>query len=433
MWLVLWLLGCSSNSEPCAQAPLIPQYGIPQYGIAPMPSQRVPPDASAPVTDKKYLRKLAVLPIQEENLFRKEREAVRKKLHAALSRAAGDRFAVLPLATVDAEVTRTSSGSKARCVYERASLWRRAEDRGYLSVTSTVVSAIDDHLPELWIEAKHRFGDGFSWRGPWDYKLPLLERYDLAFSKLEPNDSSAVLGMLGGNGSSTVRDANHGVSFCESGPLQCSAETSAWLDSAQPLSTCFGDRATSRIGLLLEASPAPHCELDDVDNPSEPTAALERCVCSAVMASGRMKSLTRRVSLDIGYEAKEIAGKPRPLLAVVDADTNLRTYEESFGESASGWRTRLSLDGLKDIAPALARCAAAKQTVLVQVEVDDTGKVGKAKVSSGAAGAAAACIEKQLAGAGFDCTNDGKSATFQLAIRWSSPTAIAPKPVKSSP
>lgn len=417
--LTVWLVGCSSNTEPCAQAPLIPQYGSPAF-----PAQTaVPPAAAEPVVDKTYYRKLVVLPLEDDDLFRQERDSVRKKLHAAVSRVARDKFEVLSLAAVDTEVTRISRVSKKRCAYEHASLRERAEDLGYLSVTTTVVSSIDGKKgAELWVEAQHRHGDSFTWKGPWDYKLSLLERYDTAFAKLERDDAGGVLGILG-SASSRVQDASHGVSFCESGPFQCSPETSAWTDISAPMAECFGGRASSRIGLLLEPGAAPRCEIDDLDSPSETSAALETCVCKAVTGSARMKRLPKRTSLDIEYEAKEIAGKPRPFLAVVDATSNLRTDEESFAESSTVRRTSLSLDGLKDIAPALARCAPAKQTVLVEVELEDTGKVSKAKVASGAAGGAAACIEKQVSAGGFDCTEDGKPATFQLAIRWPSPGA----------
>jgi len=136
---LLVLASCGPPTAPCApQPPSVPPPVAPAAAAAPPPATQQAGD------------KLAVLPLDEADLFREERAGLRVQLARRLAVLMPHR-AVLPLAEVD-RALRPVSKDGTRCAYESAPLPRRAATRGWLWTSTSTVVGEQGKSTELWVE-----------------------------------------------------------------------------------------------------------------------------------------------------------------------------------------------------------------------------------------------------------------------------------------
>jgi hypothetical protein len=271
----------------------------------------------------------------------------------------------------------------------------------------------------------------------WEPKLDLYARYERAFTALKlKSDGGGLLGGLAARGSLVNAGVKGPVTICEEVSFgACTKESARWVDRADDIAACYaGEDAVENEVLLEGGAPQPRCELTNVDDLEGKDGKREACLCKALTASAALRDKTKRTVLRVIYEAPDLAGKPRPEVRVVDATTNLHVEDDwhSVERRAEGKVVyapvyRLAADNLDGFAAPLARCAAPPGAVLVaEIDVQETGAVGQARVVAGAAKRGlSACVEKALQRGALSCTSDGKAATVRLAVTWppAAPTA----------
>jgi hypothetical protein len=145
----------------------------------------------------------------------------------------------------------------------------------------------------------------------------------------------------------------------------------------------------------------------------------EACLCGA-LSSPPGPARARALATRPAFEAKDLLGKPRPEVRVVDASSNLHAEDDwhSLQREDKGKKTyssvrRLTVDNVDALRPALTRCGIAGDTTLVaELWVSEAGVVQSARVVTGMKNKRdGACVEKALVSGAFSCTNDGKPAT----------------------
>ncbi len=364
--------------------------------------------------------KIAVLPFQDEQLFRSERRALREKLAAALGKALRD-YDLVPLTEVDAEL-RPIAKSGARCAFDGVPNQRRVSGKGWLTTELVHVSGFKEKGEELWVQVHGWQSLQLTLAAPWNPKLPRPERYEGAFSALKALPAGGgLLGGLGGRFMPRGEVKAGTLTLCQrAGFTDCAPGTKAFGDKAAEMAACFAGADHERRHVIFEG--ASRCELEDLDDTGGTGGKREACLCAAVAKSAGASATRGRSRLIVEHEAKELTGKPRPEIRVVQASTNLH--------SETDWRSsdrkdqppvyRLEVDNVDSSAPALTRCALpAGSLVVADVSVSDAGTVQTARVLSGAKTKRdAACVEKALASGTYACTGDGKPATVRLALAW---------------
>lgn len=406
------LLGSCVRPTPCPTA---------APAAAPPPPATLagaPPSPTLPT--QKQREKIAVLPFEDEHLFRSERRALREKLAAALGKELRD-YELVPLSEVDAEL-RPIAKSGARCAFDGVPNHRRVSGKGWLTTELVHVSGFKEKGEELWVHVNGWQSPELTLAAPWNPKLPRLERYESAFTSLKALPAGGgVLGGLGGRFMPRGEVKAGTLTLCQrAGFTDCAPETKAFSDKAAELAACFAGVDHERRHVIFEGP--SRCELEGLDDPSEPGGKREACLCAAVTKSAGASASRGRSRLIVEHEAKELAGKPRPEVRVVEASTNLHSEASWHSSDKKGQPPvyRLEVDNVDSVAPALARCALPTGSLVVaEVSVGDAGTVQTARVLSGAKTKRdGACVEKALAAGTFACTGDGKPATVRLALAW---------------
>ncbi|MDI3285638.1 hypothetical protein [Polyangium sp. 15x6] len=424
------LLGASCVVQSPLQATVVSD---PQF-VASAPQPQAPAAAQPPAEAKRP--EVAVLPIEDDQLFRAERAALRAELAAHLARVAPD-YLILGPAMVDPKLRPVSQKTGHRCAYEGEPLSRRAHDEGWLTTDVIHVAGIAGGKgEELWINILPRTGGpDVTFQAPWDPKLGIVDRYRTAFASLVRDDGAA--GLVGGLGTlGWARD----TSVLREGPLticenrnfgQCEPGTIDWKDRAVSLAACFAnDDDVTRDFLVQGDAGGRYCEMENLDFRDGREGAREACVCQALVGSAAISKRPGRRTIRVRYEAPDLAGKPRPEIRVIEASTNLHVEDDwhSMEQVVDGKKRyssvkRLVVDNVDSLQAPLARCAApAGSLVVVDLDIREDGVPAAGKVVAGTTDRElSACIEKNLGRGAFTCTDDGSSARVRAALHWHAP------------
>lgn len=371
---------------------------------------------------------MAVLPIQEDELFRAERAELRAQLAYELARRAPD-HAIVPLAQVDLALRPISSKTGARCAFEDAPAARRASNAGWLHTGVMHVGGLQPRSEELWVELRdwhHRSEATFT--SPWDPRLGLFARYRGAFASLQRNDDVGALGGLGATGSAAGSIREGAVTLCESRSFSaCGPESSAWRDRIGDLAACYPDADDVSDELLIEGGSTPaRCELTNLDDLQGKSGRREMCLCKILSSSAGVRAKLGRRIVRVHYEALDLHGKPRPEVRAVDVTTNLHAdvdwhsmKTEVDGRSVHASVHRLVVDNLDALVAPLSRCPAAPgSTIVAEMDIADNGAVQAARVAGAGKKDVIDCVEKASSRGAFTCTGDGKPATLRVALTW---------------
>lgn len=423
--LGLCLLGasCAVHSQAPLQATPDPQ---------PAPAMTQPGPTAPAATLPANRPGLAVLPLDDEELFRAERAALRAELAAHLARLAPE-YAIVPLAGVDATIRPVSRTTGNRCAFEGEPAARRARGKGWLTTDIVHVAGLAGGKGEaLWVQLfEGERAAVTTFEAPWNPALGRVDRYRAAFAGLVRAEGGGLLGGLSGTGSGKDALREGPVTVCEHRFLSCDPGSIDWKDRAGDLAACFaGEDDVARDVLVQGDAGAPRCEIENLDSTDGREGAREACLCRALVASAGMGRRPGRRTVRVHYEAPDLADKPRPELRVIEASTNLHatddwrtTWRMRDGKKQYDSVRRLAVDNLDALAAPLARCAVpAGSVVVADIDVrEDGAPVGAKVVSAAPDRAVAACVEKALGRSAFTCTNDGKPARVRVALEGKDP------------
>ncbi|MDC3960566.1 hypothetical protein [Polyangium jinanense] len=424
------LLGASCVVQSPLQATIVsdPQTAAP----APQP----PAQAAAQPPASAQRPEVAVIPIEDDRLFRAERAALRAELAAHLARVAPD-YLILGPAMVDPKLRPVSQKTGHRCAYEGEPLSRRAHDEGWLTTDVIHVSGVAGGKgEELWVNILPRTGGPeVTFQAPWDRKLGIVDRYRAAFASLVRNDGAGgliggVAGLLVWADSSALREGP--LTLCEYQNFgRCDPGSIDWKDRAGSLAACFAnDDDVTRDFLVQGDAGGRYCEMENLDLRDGREGAREACVCQALVGSTAISKRPGRRTIRVRYEAPDLAGKPRPELRVIEASTNIHVEDDwhSMDQVVDGKKRytsvkRLVVDNVDSLQAPLARCAApAGSVIVVDLDIREDGVPAAGKVVVGTTDRElSACIERNLGRGTFTCTDDGSSARVRAALHWHAP------------
>jgi len=372
--------------------------------------------------------KLAVLPIEDEKLFRSERALLRFELHGHLARLLPDRI-IVPSAEVDAKIRPVSESTGHLCAYEGEPIERRVQHRGWQFTRMLHVSGLEKGPgEELWVEIVNGLSTVTTLHGPWNSNVPRIDAYRGAFAAFVKNDALGLLGGLGasGNYENALRDG--AVTVCETKFFgSCEKSSVDWQDRVGAVAACFSGVDESTRDLLVQGDVGPYCEMENLDYPDGRDARLEACLCKTLGTSSAMAKRPGRRTIRVHYEAPDLQGKPRPEVRVVETTTNMDSEDawHSMQSTVDGKKQyhsirRLVVDNLDALAAPLSRCAIPRGTVsIADIEVREDGAVlGSKLVTSALDSSTQTCIEQALSRGAFNCTDDGKSARIRVAMEW---------------
>lgn len=439
VWIAAALLtgaACAPTPNPAAPSwgyypPAIPPGFQPPPAPPPASPPAAPPAAqpAPPETAPADRPKVAVLPIQDDRLFRAERAELRRALGNRLALLAPN-HAILPLADVDAKLRPVSATTGARCAFQGEPPEKRAQDSGWLTTAVLHVSGSRGRGEELWVRITgwHN-ADLMTWLAPWDPKLDLMNRYRAAIAALTPHEDALGLGGLGVAGSDKGALQEGPITVCEARHFgACDATSSAWKDKAGELGACFANEDDAEAEVLIQGDAPPAlCEMIDLNETEGPLAQREACLCRVLTGSSGMSAKPGRRAVRVRFEAPELAQKPRPELRVIEASTNLSSdadyhsiRTERDGKTHYEPMYRLVTDNIDALAAPLARCAMpGGQIVVAGIDVREDGAVAAGRVLSGLQKKPdIACVEKALGRGAFTCSQDGKAAKVKIAITW---------------
>ncbi len=425
-----WLLGVASLTvAPTGCAPPVPQ--CPPAVILPAPVAAIPAP-QMPVASR-HKRPLAVLPIEDAQLFRSERSAVRGLLASTLAQHALD-YRVLPLSTVDSKLRPVSKAGE-RCAFEGTPFRRQVSSQGWHATELTVVHNVTPKPAELWVKLGGKWQPEVLLAGIWNSKLPRMQRYQSALAQLRPLQSGGgVLGALSGRPSFKHAARGASLTLCELEDRflgDCAPHSTAWRDRFTEVAACYAGQDHTLDQVLVDTAAAPpRCEMTNLEQTSGPVAERERCLCAALLSSAGVTMRTARRKLRIEHEAADLSGKRRPQIRVVEVSENLHAehdwhrYELPITplRSASSMSSRrLVVDNLDAVTHPLARCrisgsgpTSAELTVAASGVVTAQRIFGAGKLDQ----ATRACLTGALSRARFACTRDGKTATLKVAFWW---------------
>ncbi len=382
------------------------------------------PAASAYQPPSADREKVAVLPLDDEELFRDERASLRQLLASELAKRATD-LDVLPLAQVDAAL-RPVTKSGAMCAFAGSPLHRRARDQGW-APTDVIHVVGSQNKPEMLQVDIDGWTSKVSYAAVWQWKLPHVDRYRAAFASLGRDTAEALmLGELSTRGNRKNALVNGGLSVCETRDFaKCAPATQSFSDAAPALAKCFGAADADEVHVLFDAA---RCEIANMASATGTDGQLETCLCAAIGKSAGAKAGTGRRVLSLEFQAADLLGKPRPALSVLEAPGNLfaESDQRSVAHTEGGKTTytslqRLAVDNLDALEAPLARCKLAPGAVVVaELTLAPTGAVSKVQLVSGAAAKKtdARCLETAFSHGAFACTGDGKEATLRIAASW---------------
>lgn len=382
------------------------------------------PAASANKPPSADREKVAVLPLDDEELFRDERVSLRQLLASELAKRAPD-FDVLPLAQVDAAL-RPATKSGALCAFVGSPLHRRARDQGW-APTDLIHVMGSQTTPEMLQVDIDGWTSKVSYAAVWQWKLPPMDRYRAAFASLAKDATeSLLLGGLSTRGSRENALVSGGLEVCETRDFgKCAPASQSFSDAAPALTKCFGAADADEVHVLFDGA---RCEIANMTSATGTDGQLETCLCAAIGKSAGAKVGTGRRVLSLEFQAPDLVGKPRPALSVLEAPGNLFADNDQRPVAhADGGKTtytslqRLAVDNLDGLAAPLARCKmAAGAVVIAELTLAPTGAVSKVRLVAGAPAKKtdARCLEAALAHGAFACTDDGKPATLRVAASW---------------
>lgn len=381
-----------------------------------------PPASSQPAATGPIDRdKIAVLPWEDDQLFRDERRALRVDLARALAaRLPNDE--IVALGDVDAKV-RPVSKSGARCAFDGAPPSRRTDREGWLATGVSQVVGTDESPEQLWVDLSRAGTSTTALAATWSWHGDRMAAYRSAFVSLAPGGPTNVLGGLAYDiMSSPGAIAFDPIRLCEGAAFEaCSRNTKAFADRAKDFAACFAGADEERRDLVFDEK---RCELQNVDDPSETERGRESCLCAALGKSAGVSAGKGRRELAVQFEAPDIKNKPRPALSVVSVSGDLHTESgmrsqatTSAGKTTYTSTARLEIDGLDALAAPLSRCGLAPGSfVVAELTVSDAGAVQKTQLVTKAKNAReATCLEHAFSTGAFDCTSDGKPATVRIA------------------
>lgn len=375
--------------------------------------------------------KLAILPIEDEKLFRSERAVLRFELAGHLARVLRDRT-IVPLAEVDAKIRPVSPATGHVCAYERGDIEQRARYKGWEHTRIMHVGGIGpDQGEQLWVQVVEGIATVGTFIGPWNAKVPRIDAYRGAFAALVRNDNAGVLGGLGASGSDIGAAREGGVTVCEAKFFgACDASSIDWQDKAGALATCFAGVDDTTRELLIQGDVGPYCEMENLDYPDGREAKLEACLCKILGTSTAMVKRPGRRTIRVRYESPDLAGKTRPEVRVIETSTNIEARDDWHsvvtmvaGKKQYNSVRRLEIDNIDVLADPLSRCVVPAGTMLLaDVDIREDGyPVGAKVLTSGLDKQVQTCVEQNLTHGSFYCTNDGKSAKVRVAVEWRAP------------
>ena len=231
--------------------------------------------------------------------------------------------------------------------------------KGWLTTELVHVSGFEQKGEELWVQVNGWQSLELTLAAPWNPRLPRVQRYESAFASMKAlPEGGGLLGGLGGRFTPRGEVRTGTLTLCQrTGFTDCAPETKAFGDQAAEIAACFAGADHERQHVIFEG--ASRCELEDLDDASGPGGKREACLCAAVTKSAGASASRGRSRLIVEHEAKDIAGKPRPEIRVVEASTNLHSDADwhSSGQKGQPPVYRLTVDNVDSVAPALARCA----------------------------------------------------------------------------
>jgi hypothetical protein len=419
--LVAFASAACGGPCPSCPVPAGPVHGSGPVSAPATPAAAAPKNAGSP-GDRQGI---AVLRIDDDELFRAERAELRKLLASELGRRLG-KYEVLSLATVDAKLVPHPKGGGS-CEYDEEFAVRRAARESWFTTRVTHVLALPGQPEELWVEVASEESSHEVFTAVWNPKLPRVERYRAAFtSMISTPEMLGGLGLLGGMATRKDAVTLGAVTLCERRMFErCDPETKLLADRAAAFEGCFSGIDEESHVLVFDG--AGSCELAGLDDASLPDGRREQCLCTALKGSAGLAAKAGRRRLELGFEASDLEGKPRPELRVLETSTNLDARDEwhtirgvKEGKTASTSIRRLSIQDLDAAQAPLARCAMPRGAVVVaDLQPNDAGLVTKARLVAGAPSAASAkCIERALTRVAWPCTEDGKSASLRVAVSW---------------
>lgn len=393
--------------------------------VCPTPSVTTAPPAKTE-TDP-----VAILPIEDDDLFRAERAALRGELLSAVAKKAPE-LRLMPLADVDAAL-RPVTKSGQRCAFDRSKNATRAK-RADLRWVDVEHVFFDKH-EELWVVGHEPWNASpfVALVAPWSGKMGLVDHYRTAFAALERKPAAAdglaaILGRISRRGGVS----KSGLELCEAAGFQdCSAETQSLAGAAETAARCFEGSLETSETLLVEG---PTCELADLDDMQGARAKLEACVCGA-LASAMQNGKRRKISLH--YQSPETSSRAEPEVRVVEVKTNLPVEEDwhspaSKAGDASGDRAvyRLGVEGLEELSEPLSRCNAKKSEILVaDLDLAPSGSIERVRFVVGSSDKSLeACASKALTGRGFECTSDNLSSHARVVVTFDAPAPETKRP-----
>lgn len=409
--------------------PCLVSCGPPQITYVPMPvpvgtvaTTQPAPSSSRPP------EKLAVLPIEDETLFRAERSLLRFELTGHLARVLPNRV-IVPLADVDAKIKPASSSTGHLCAYEGEAIEKRARYKGWQYTRLMHVAGLEKGPgEELWVEIVEGIATVASLQGPWNSKIPRVDAYRGAFAAFVRNDDLGLVGGLAGSGSYEKALRDGPMIVCEKKNFGfCDVSSVDWQDRAGSAASCFSGVDEATYDLLVQGDVGPYCELENLEYTDGHDAKVETCLCKTLGTSSAMAKRPGRRTLRVHYEAPDLQGKTRPEMRVVEATTNIETEDDwhSVSKMVNGKKVydpvrRLAVENLDALAAPLARCTIPTNTVVVaDLDVGEDGAVtGGRVVSGGLDKPAQTCLEQAFGRGAFDCTNDGKSGRIRVAMEW---------------
>ncbi len=396
---MLMAVGCGTTA-PCPPPPAV-------AAPPPAPVTTSSPAKASPARDWK----VAVLPIEDENLFRDERQSLRQELFTAVKRVAPE-YELLSLDVVDKQLRPLSKLGK-RCAFEGREPSRRTGEFGWASTDVTVVYGGDDNKPDLWVMVRG-MGAQETLVGPWSKETPRVDRYREAFKGLVRRDELAdMLGGLGMSAKRANRFSGKQLTICEHEDFKCAPQSAAWADRVEQLEQCYAGEDVASDTFLIES--ASRCERVDQHTTEGPLAKREQCVCKALSTSAGMNATSGRRRLRLGYEAADLKGNVRPAVRLIEVSSNLRA---SIRRST---KSHLTVDNVDSLANALARCKGMLPGEIVPFEIDvaEDGRVAAATPTMAFAGhPESRCVARALKRGAFDCTSNGKPAKLQVVFMW---------------
>ncbi|MEZ4220395.1 MAG: hypothetical protein R3B13_05645 [Polyangiaceae bacterium] len=408
--------GCAPRCPTCPASAPAASPAQPSY-VAPVLSGAAP-TAAAP-SEKRP--KLAVLPIEDSELFRDERAQLRNELFRRLTALASD-HELISLSEVDAQLRAVNSAGQA-CAYDETPLSRRARNKGWRWSEVMFVHGPKQRGSELWVQL-NRYGTSESFAAPWDSKADRMQAYGASFASLRKlSPDAGVLGGLGSSAGPQGEQTAGALKICEKESFfKCRKESQAWLDVSKELTACFTGVDEGSETALVDGS---RCELPEARTASTVRGKREACLCAALVKSAGVSVRSGRRKVNVSYEAPDIAGRPRPRLRVIDveglfaeADWDSVKYQDG-GKTRYRSEQRLVVDNLDALSAPLARCKVKAGTQLTaELSVDSTGHVAAAKVTSGAANTVMQCLDKALARGVFGCPGNSEGATLRIGIRY---------------